>query len=513
MQKSPIRQAQGDAELAEASKTKMQNANSKFKNIRRAVVAGQPIKLRLAMLAGQFYPEDTTELESMLDEYLKQALSSDIVPQIVIVPHAGYVYSGRVAAYAFKTLQNSGYKRVVLISRSHQQYFDGVAADDSDIWQSPLGGVAVDKDFIKQLTSSASVVKINSGPHAGEHSLEVELPFLQKVLGKGIKIVPLLFGDDNSETSLALADALGEEIDKDTVVVISSDLSHYPKYEDANYLDKKTIEAILTGDSEKFQRKIRELEILQKSGVATLACAEPAIITGLALVKKLGLEGLLLKYANSGDYFSETKNRVVGYAALVFYEKSQAPTLTDLTEVEQEVALQIARKSLEAAFDEKDYKPQTTSSIFQEKRGVFVTLKKQGQLRGCIGNFTPDIDLAENIKEMALSAAFGDPRFMPLVKQELKDIEIEISVLSPMKKITDPNLIEVGKHGVYIRKGARGGVYLPQVATELGWDREQFLNSLCQEKAGLNKDCWKDGSIDLYIFTAQVFNGRRVDVC
>lgn len=506
------------------------NMQDKLKNIHRAAVAGQ------------FYPADKKELSAMIDDYLEQATMSNSststsvmssvsndsgqAPQVLIVPHAGYVYSGRVAAYGFKQLQGSGFKRVIIIGRSHQQYFNGVVADASDAWQTPLGNVAVDTDFIQELVKNGTV-QVNASSHKNEHSLEVELPFLQKILGSDIKIVPLLFGDDEPETSLALADALAKAVDQDTVVIISSDLSHYPEYNDANNLDSKTIEAVLSASPAAFQ--IRMISVIEQSGeVVTLACAGPAILTGMVIAQEIGLKPQLLKYANSGDYFPETKNRVVGYAAIGFSSPAVVPTLGgtkagqfkagELKTEEQKIALQIARKALEAHFEDKDYIPPASpvrgfasngasQPIFQEKRGVFVTLKKHGQLRGCIGNFTPSISLADNIKEMTLSAAFNDPRFLPLEKTELKDVEIEISVLSPMQKIDSPDLIEIGKHGVYVRKGARSGVYLPQVATGLGWDKEQFLNSLCEEKAGLDRDCWKDGSTDLYIFTAQVFNG------
>ena len=486
------------------------NMRDKFQNIRQAAVAGQPALLRKAMLAGQFYPSDKNELSAMIDDYLRQATTGNAekAPRVLIVPHAGYVYSGRVAAYGFKALQGSNYGRVVLIGRSHQQYFDGVAADGNDIWQTPLGDVAVDKDFIAQLQKLNSAVKIDSQPHQTEHSLEVELPFLQKVLGNDFKIVPLLFGDDEPATAQTLANALAKIIDDKTAVVISSDLSHYPEYEMANELDQKTIEIILSLDAEKLHKQNQDAESGVWQGVATLACGQNAIITAMALAKKLGLKPELLKYANSGDYFAETKNRAVGYAAIDFYSQNgKGLGFTILGAGEEEIALNIARETLEMAFGGKDYQlPIDLSEIFQEERGVFVTLRKNGQLRGCIGNFTPDIGLAQNIQGMAEAAAFNDPRFMPLEKPELKDVEIEISVLSAMRKITDPNLIEVGKHGVYVKKGTRSGVYLPQVATEQGWTREQFLNSLCEEKSGIGKNCWKDGTTDLYIFTAQVFS-------
>ena len=480
---------------------------------------GNVEKIRRAAAAGQYYPADEKGLSAMIDDYLEQAITSNITsaPQVLIAPHAGYVYSGRVAAFGFKVLRGGNFERVVIIGRSHQEYFNGAAADSNNFWQTPLGDVAVDKDFIGKLQNLSSLVKIDGQPHQTEHSLEVILPFLQKVLLNNFKIVPLIFGDDEPVTAQGLGEAIAKIIDNKTVVVISSDLSHYPDYETANNLDKETIKAILTGDLAAFQLRAASLPNLkQSSEVVVLACAEPAIMAGMVLAQKLRLKPRLLKYANSGDYFAETKNRVVGYAAIGFFradKRSETPSSEKgvllLSENEQGIALRIARETLKAAFDKKEYQlPAVLPEIFQEKRGVFVTLRKQGGLKGCIGNFTPDIGLAQNIQEMAKAAAFSDPRFMPLTEGELKDVEIEISVLSPMQKIIDPNLIEVGKHGVYVKKGARGGVYLPQVAIEQSWTREQFLNSLCEEKAGLNRDCWKNGVVDLYIFTAQVFTEK-----
>ena len=476
-------------------------------------------------MAGQFYPNNKQELNAILSAYLMQAkialnnpsTSSGQALRIVIAPHAGYQFSGQVAAFAFKSLQNSGYKRVVLIGRSHQQYFAGVAVDNNEAWATPLGNLLVDKEFIIKLQKIDSEIILNVFAHQDEHALEVELPFLQTVLGNDIKIVPLIFGDNSAVTIAGLANALVKVIDEKTVVVISSDLSHYPTYTQANKLDQETIETILSLDEIKFDQISRQAEEGDLPGVATLACGQPAIATAMLLAKQMGLSSVLLKYANSGDTAPETKDRVVGYAAIGFYGvggRSETPSSKEgvsllpkfFAKEEQVIALQIARKTLEAIFAKKAYQLSNgLPEIFQEKRGVFVTLKKQGELNGCIGNFTSDISLAQNIQIMASEAAFSDPRFLPLEKSELKDVAIEISVLSPMQKITDPDLIEVGKHGVYVKRGNRSGVYLPQVATELGWSKEQFLNSLCAQKAGLPTDCWRDGSAELFIFTAQVF--------
>jgi len=470
-------------------------------------------KIRQMAVAGQFYPSDFVELDKMLNGFLQNTSSSavGVMPQIIIVPHAGYIYSGQVAAFGFKSLQAASFSRAVLIGRSHQHYFEGVAADGNDVWQTPLGRVAVDKDFIAKLTKMDEQIKINSHPHQTEHCLEVEIPFLQKVLGNDIKIVPLLFGDEEIFVAQKLADALAKIIDDKTVVVISSDLSHYPEYAMAKELDQKTIEMILDLDVEKLHQENRKAQEAAWKGVATLACAEPAIVTAMFLAQKMGLKSQLLKYANSGDYFPESKERVVGYAAIAFFKETQYSLLGEnnlLNQTEQEIALQIARKAIQAYLQHQDYTPAVKLPVFQQKQGVFVTLKKQGHLHGCIGNFMPSVALAENIKQMALAAAFNDPRFLPLQPSELKDINIEISILSPLQKISDPQLIEVGKHGVYIKSGNQSGVYLPQVATELGWDREQFLNSLCEEKVGLKRDCWKDSTAELFVFTVQAFSEK-----
>lgn len=470
--------------------------------------------IRKPAVAGQFYPNNKQELNGVVSLYLMQAkiAPTNGLPRIIIAPHAGYGYSGEVAGYAFKGLQNSGYKRAILIGRSHQEYFAGVAADNNEAWATPLAITSVDKDFIAQLQKTDSEIIFNSFVHQNEHCLEVELPFLQNILGNDLQIVPLLLGENNPATIAGLAAALAKNIDEKTIVVVSSDLSHYPAYEQANKLDQETIEAILQLNETKLDQRNRKAEAGDWPEVATAACGAPAVTVAMLLAKQMGLSAALLKYANSGDTAPETKDKVVGYAAIGFSAPAEALAeagrgiLGELNADEQQTALQIARKTLEGAFEGKEYKlPIDLPAVFQAKRGVFVTLKKQEQLRGCIGNFTSDLGLARNIQAMASEAAFNDPRFSPLEKAELKDVEIEISVLSPMQKINNPDLIEVGKHGVYVKKGRQSGVYLPQVATELGWNKEQFLNSLCAQKAGLPRDCWRDNTAELYIFTAQVF--------
>lgn len=464
--------------------------------------------IRQPAVAGQFYPADKVELEKMIDNYLNQVNLNEYkeIPQIIIVPHAGFIYSGNVAAHAYKTLEKANFERVILIGRSHTAEFNGVRSDTSDFWQTPMGNVKVDQEFIELLRLS-DAIQYDAEIHKDEHSLEVQVPFLIKTLGKDIKIVPLLFGSENIDIVTLFAQGLEKFIDNKTLIVISTDLSHYPNFADATDIDNQTIESILLNDIDLFRNKISELEKLNTENVSTLACAQPAVETAIILSQKLEFEPALLKYANSGDYFPEQKDRVVGYAAIAFTGSIESEDITkrELNSEEQKIALEIARKTLKNYFNQTDYEPNVLNyPIFQLKRGAFVTLKINGQLRGCIGNFEPEQELVQVIQNMALSAAFKDTRFQPLTAEEFKDVEIEISILSPREKITDHNLIEAGKHGVYVQKENKAGTYLPQVATENNWTEEEFLKSLCEDKSQIGPNCWLDPKTNLYIFTAQI---------
>lgn len=477
------------------------------------------LKYREPAVAGQFYPADKEELEKQIDEYLAQAEIKE--PQgkylpILVLPHAGYEFSGAVAAEGFKQTEGWDINRIIILGRSHKNYFSGVAADTNDIWKTPLGDLEVDRDWIEKIDQENDFFTQDSFSHKYEHSLEVMTPFVKKIFNDKAKIVPLLVGDDDGLDFDKISSAFLENMDNKTLLIVSTDLSHYPDYQTAKDTDRETIEAILKGNLEEFQTKIKELKLFKigKNNLDTLACAEPSVAIAEKLAEKLEAKGILFKYASSGDAYPETKNRVVGYGAIGFYsdkglqssnETEVSTEDANLNQDEQKKALEIARKTIEAKLKNEDYNPESSEGIFQEKRGVFVTLKKDGQLRGCIGNFEPEANLAENIKAMALSAAFDDPRFSPMQNYEWGKIKIEISVLSPMEKINNPEIIEVGKHGVYVRQGIHSGVFLSQVATEAGWNREEFLDNLCENKAGILKDAWRDGSAELYIFTAQVF--------
>ena len=482
------------------------------------MVTKEPKIIRSPAVAGAFYPGAKKELETQIEGFFRNVpeAKEDKKLRILIAPHAGYDYSGQVAAFGFKQIKGQDYKKVVLLGGSHQAFFEGAVIDKSDVWETPLGQVAIDKDFAEKIVKACKGVSFSSSAHRQEHSLEVEVPFLQKTLEK-FEIVPILLSQVSDDLLERLADALVKHIDEDTLVVVSTDLSHYPSYDVANEVDNKVIEGILTGGE---RALVASISAQMKKGypnLATCACGEKAIRVGMILAKKLGISDVrLLKYANSGDVSGDT-SRVVGYASMGFYKeisnikyqmsKTQIKNQKNLLdERAQKEVLEIARETLESYLKDGTV-PEigVENEVLNQKLGAFVTLRKDGRLRGCIGNFEPDKPLWQVVQEMAISAAAKDPRFSPVDLTELKDIEIEVSVLSPRKKIDDWREIEVGKHGVYLQKGARGGVFLPQVATENNWDLETFMGTLCSQKAGLPRDCWKDPKVELHTFTAQVF--------
>lgn len=468
----------------------------------------RPEVVRKPAVAGMFYPAEKNTLNSQIEGFFQEVpkKKEEDLFRILIVPHAGYEYSGQVAAYGFAQFKDADYSTVVLLGPTHQAYFQGAVIDESDVWETPLGKVEVDKDLAKKIAEIDPGISFSSQPHKGEHCLEVELPFLQMVLGD-FKLVPILLGEIDETLLENLAVALVKNITENTLVVVSTDLSHYPPYEIANKVDKAIIDSILSGDPKNFEATISSQMEKGFPGLDTCACGREAVKVGMKLAQKLNKgEWKLLKYANSGDTAGE-KGRVVGYASIGFYEKAKKSS--ELNKEEQEKLLEIARKTLESYLKNgKVPEFEISDPQFLDPRGAFVTLRKDGELRGCIGEFEARESLYKIVQRMAISAATKDPRFPVVRLNELPEIKIEVSVLSPLKKIDDPDKIEMGVHGVMIKKGLRKGVFLPQVATETGWDKETFMGQLCSQKAGLSRDCWKKKDVELLVFTAQVFEEK-----
>lgn len=470
--------------------------------------------MRLPAVAGQFYPADRTRLAAQVENFLEDADLPSVEGRIVgvMVPHAGYIYSGPVAGFSYKALRGKPIRTVIILGNSHSAYFAGAALSPDSAWDSPLGPVEVDLEVNEQLLAADRIFTHSRSAHANEHSLEVQIPFIKTVLPSA-KIVPILLGAVERDDLATIAEALAPVLRRqDTVLVASSDMAHYPAYEDAQRSDKAMLEAIKSLDPDQIRQRDRELMSRRIPNLRCTLCGLDAVETTVLVGKKVGVtEAKVLKYLNSGDTAGD-KGQCVGYGAVAFVAPETAAqdkgsSELALTESEKRRLLRVARQTLEAHFglaDKPSLDPGDSKALAQ-KTACFVTLKFKGRLRGCIGELEPRQPLIEAVADRAIAAALHDPRFLPVTAPELKSIGIEISAMSPLKRVSSPEEIIVGKHGVVVRQGLNSGVFLPQVAPEQGWDRDTMLTKLCTEKAGLPPDAWKRGA-ELWVFTADVFS-------
>jgi AmmeMemoRadiSam system protein B/AmmeMemoRadiSam system protein A len=461
-----------------------------------------PGQIRPSVIAGSWYPKDPDELTAMVDGMLAEVTRIDGEPVGLIVPHAGYVYSGPVAAAGFRQLEGTPYDVAVIIASDHQMPL----SNPISVWaeggfETPLGVVPVDVELAQALIDANPRVTFDRAAHEGEHPIEIELPFLQRVC-PGCSIVPVLMGDASEETVQTLADALLAVLPgRRAVVVASSDLSHYPSYEDALIVDGMTLGAVETFDPAVVRAAIAASMAKGVSNLATCACGEGPILVTMRVAQGLGADTVtILRYANSGDSPYGDREQVVGYGAVMFW-RYEPPALT---EAQQEELLSLVRTTLEGYLEDSTISPyETDDPVLLRRSAVFVTLKQNGELRGCIGHTRADLPLYQVVQQMAVAAATEDPRFPPLTPEELAQVAVEISILSPFRRVTDVEQIEVGTHGLLIFKDGHQGLLLPQVPVEQGWDRDEFLENLCL-KAGLPEGCWREGAT-LYAFTAVVF--------
>lgn len=478
----------------------------------RNIDTAQAATPRMPAVAGSFYPADPKALTAMMDGMLAQTNTGPNQDEIyaIVAPHAGYEYSGPVAAYAYAALKGHKYSRVVVIAPSHYEAFDFTSVYEGDAYQTPLGAIPVDHAFAVQLAKESRTIRLSSRghaptPHGGEHAIEVELPWLQDVLGS-FKLVPIVMGTQDYDSDRALGLALAKLIrDRNTLIVASSDLSHYHTYNQAEKIDHNTLTALQSWDyfsmSRNFDSRTWE------------ACGGGPIIATMIASERMGAnQARLLHYANSGDVTGD-KTRVVGYAAVAFVHsaiRKVSETTFSLSDEEKRELLSIARKSVEHAVrEQQQYEPPTPrSDVLNQERGAFVTLTKEGGLRGCIGYTSAVKPLYLTVRDTATFAALRDPRFPPVTAAELPYLEYEISVLSPLRRILDLQQIQVGRDGLYIRHGDQQGLLLPQVAVDQKWDREKFLDETCV-KANMRSDCWKDKDTDVFTFTAVIFGDEK----
>jgi len=467
--------------------------------------------VRPATQAGRFYVDDPRELSEEVDSFLALHARTDTSERVaaLIVPHAGYYFSGNVAASAYMTLNpEKPYKRIFLLGPSHHVWLDGASVNtEADYYATPLGEVQVDREVARQLIAADSVFSFQPKAHAQEHCLEVQLPFLQRRLGQVPPIVPMIISTNDYQQLKRIAQVLKPYLNEENLFIVSSDFSHYPSYEDACEVDARTGAAVASGDVERFIATIEENARSGKPDLATSACGEFPIITLLMMLDGQ-YEVRHLMYQNSGDIDDHDHSRVVGYHAFAFVGKSQSPDGFTLSYEDKlklkAIALQSIRDSLEGKACQDDSATLSAQHpVLLRKCGAFVSLHKQGRLRGCIGHFGEDVPLYEIVAEMARAAAFEDPRFTPVSRNELKDLDIEISVLTPMRRIHSLDEFQLHRHGIYIRKGYRSGTFLPQVADEVNWTKEEFVGHCSQDKAGLGWDGWRDA--ELYVYEAIVF--------
>ncbi|MFW6160084.1 MAG: AmmeMemoRadiSam system protein B [Acidobacteriota bacterium] len=455
----------------------------------------QPV--RKAVWAGQFYPENPQQLRSLIEGwYVRIAPSSENKHiRVLFAPHAAYIYSGEVAAIAYRQVQGAAFTTIIIIAPAHHFGFRGASVFPAGEYETPLGRVEVDEktaNFIKKTTGFSYV----SAAHQKEHAIEVQLPFIKIALPEA-KIVPIVMGSPERRTIQKLADALHKLPDKENMlVVVSTDLSHYFSKEKARSIDLETQKLVKNLRADAVIRKLERGE--------NFMCGAGPVAAALLYGKKLSKPSVeLLSYTDSSEAGGPA-DRVVGYMAAILYQENSSPPSFSLNRKEKAELLYLAREAMSLYVREKKILNYSTSnSRFNTPRGAFVTLKKNNQLRGCIGFVESGLPLYQSIIQASVYASSRDTRFKPVTPEELESIEVEISVLSPLKKIMGPEWIHVGRHGLVIAKGERNGLLLPQVATENHWDRETFLRQACL-KAGLRANAWKTGA-EIYTFEALVF--------
>lgn len=472
---------------------------------------------RQVAVAGQFYPGNSVELKSSLKELFSEALPNQGIKNVlaVISPHAGYVFSGQVAATSFNQIDvTKNYENIFILGPSHHIAFRGASIYSVGNYITPLGTVKVNTDLAKKLIKQYSFFNFNKAVHQYEHSIEVQLPFLQYIMQKKYQIVPIVIGSQDKKTLKKIAKALIPYFNSKNLFIISTDFSHYPSYADAVMNDKRTVNAIKTNSPDSLIYTLQSNAEKNIPNLATSLCGSAPVITLLCMTENN--PNILItpvQYKNSGDSKYGDKIKVVGYNSIIFSLKKNKVMKDNefkLTEKDKNDLLHIARLTIEQYINyNKIPKIDTTnfSKTLMINCGAFVTLTQKGALRGCIGRFNPDEPLYKIVQQMAIASSTQDSRFNKVSPNEIKNLRIEISVLSPMKKINSIDEIKLGRDGIYIKKGYASGTFLPQVANETNWTKEEFLGHCARDKAGIGWDGWKDA--DIYIYEAIVFKEKK----
>ncbi|PZX14543.1 hypothetical protein LX69_02369 [Breznakibacter xylanolyticus] len=464
-------------------------------------------KERQPAVAGMFYDSDPNQLAHRVDELLAGAHEAVPSHQVaaLIVPHAGYVYSGAVAAAAYAFLPRDGqWERIFIIGSSHRELFEGASVDAVDSYRTPLGTVPVDKETVNALMEQSEWFRYHPMAHEHEHTLEVQLPFLQRHLYQMPPIVPVVVGTHRAEVCTEMGRILSRWFNSRSLFIISTDFSHYPSHDDACYIDQLTANAILKNDPRVLTDQLKKNKAANISGLDTSLCGWSSVLTLLNITTTFPVDYRHLKYQNSGDMDFGDIERVVGYQAIGVFRKNKDNHL-EFTNADQSELLARARAAFESAVTGHGHPAppaEPHSAANEAKAGAFVSLYKDGKLRGCIGQFPSTMPLWRVIEDAARSAALRDSRFTPVTPDELPGMSVELSIITPLRRIDSEKEIVLGKHGIYIRKGMYSGTFLPQVADHTGWSVTEFLGHCARDKAGIGWDGWRDA--DLFVYEAIV---------
>ncbi len=471
-------------------------------------------------IAGSWYPGSEREIRALADKWEmrigseKSAPAIPERPNLLLMPHAGWAYSGEIAWRTARLVRGAKYNRVVILAPSHRAWIENrLVAPEAEAVSTPLGKIAIDKEWLDRLALMAPVAR-NNRIHAAEHSAQIEYPLLQLALGNGFTVVPLVMGSFGRDQMAMCARALVRLMDDKTLLVISSDFTHYgtdfsyAPYGTSGGEDVRAKAASVDGEAFSFMAKC------DADGFAAYISKTGATICGhipieLALRAFLGKPPLVrLAYATSSDTDRDF-SRFVCYTAAVGRVEWPGEGNQVLDAEARAYLLRVARESMESAVKGVHYSrppfPVPQSPITM-KMGVFVTLNDRttGALRGCIGEIMPMRPLVEAVVKRAVDSALHDPRFMPVTERELSEIRVEVSALTPPKPVASWRDIVLGRDGMTLEKGGAFAVFLPQVAPEQGWDLETTLSYLSR-KAGLSADAWRDGA-RFETFQAEVFH-------
>ncbi|MBL6988831.1 MAG: AmmeMemoRadiSam system protein B [Bacteriovoracaceae bacterium] len=481
---------------------------------KEAVIKKNIVKINRGM---GWYAQNKQQLDNQLSDYLKKADVAQIKKTTaMIVPHAGYAYSGQTAAFAFKSVQHLNFKRVLVIGPSHKYHLPNqIVVPVGNVYQTPLAESMIDEEFMDKIISSPNIRK-NPDAFVQEHSVDNEIPFVQKLFPNA-RLVPIIVGQLNKATIVELGRVIKPLLDKDTLIVVSSDFTHFGS--SFGYVPfAENIEANLKKLAMEAFSHIEKIDvdgfIKFKQTTGDTICGFMPILLLLELLPASSV-AQLAKFNTSGE-MTKSFDHSVSYMSIIFTgEWGMNAGQFLINETEKTNLLKLSRLTLESYITKGARPPieqldvQISENLKTSKAGGFVTLHKNGQLRGCIGEIFPTRDVVSVVLQRTIDAAVNDHRFPRVQASELKDIDIEISILTPPVSVNSYQDIVIGKHGIVLEKDSKSAVFLPQVAPEQGWDLATTLTHLSL-KAGLGATQWKEGT-SFKVFEAVVFQEKNIN--